>query len=381
MKKVTLTSRERVMTALDHKEPDRVPIDFGGVHTSLHEYAHNNLMKFLGFNGKEAKIQEILQQIVYPDERILEMFQADVVGVYPKPPSFWKLEIDPYKDEFVDEWGSKWAKPKGGFFYDLKEPAMKDFTLEDLKKYEFPDPSDSGRVKGLRDEVLNLYNNTDKAIIMYNATVGFWENLWYLRGFEQAYIDIASNLKFVEILFEKLLWWNKSFWENVLKEVGDLINVVEISDDLGTQLGPMFNPNLYRSLLKPLHKELVSFIKANTKAKVYIHSCGSIAWAIPDLIECGIDILNPVQISAYDMDSKMLKDNFGNEISFWGGGCDPRILLSGTPDQVREEVKKRIADFSPSGGFVFASVHNIQANTPPENIVAMYETAKEYGKY
>jgi uroporphyrinogen decarboxylase len=376
-----MTSRERVAASLEHKEPDKVPIDFGGVHTSLHDFAHRNLKKYLKLPGPEAVIQETLQQIVHPDKRIMEMFQNDVIGIYPKSSSTWTLKIDPVKDEFTDEWGTRYVRPKNGYFYDIKDPAMKDFTIEDLKNYKFPDPGDKGRVKGLRKEVLELHENTDKALIMYSAVWGPWESLWLLRGFEQAYIDIAGNIKFVELFFEKILGWTISFWENVLSEVGDLVNVVQISDDLGTQRGPMFNPDVYRLLLKPCHKELVDAIKAGTNAKIYFHTCGSVYWAINDFIDCGIDILNPVQVGANNMDSKTLKRDFGDRISFWGGGCDINVISNGTPEQVKEEVKKRMTDLSPGGGFVFASIHNIQANTPPENIFTMYDTAVKYREY
>ena len=376
-----LSSRERIIKALNHKEPDMVPIDFGGVHTSLHKKVHQDLAKLLKLDTEKAEIQDIFQQIVYPNEEIIKLFGSDVVGVYPNAPDGWKLKINKGKDDFLDEWGNLWIKPKNGFFYDLEEPAMKDFTIKDLKNYKFPDPLDEGRVRGLRDKVVDLYKNTDKAIIMFNPTVGIWENLWFLRGYEQAYMDLVLNVKFVELLFEKLLWWEKAFWDNALKEVGDLVNVITLSDDLGTTDGPMFNPKLYYSLLKPLHKDLVSFIKSKTKAKVYMHSCGSVNWVIRDFIDCGIDILNPVQVSAKDMDSDILKKEFGSEIVFWGGGCDPRNLLSGSEKDVEDEVKKRIQDFSPGGGFVFASVHNIQANTPPENVLAMYGAAVKNRNY
>lgn len=377
---IKMTSKERVVAALNHEQPDKVPIDFGGVHTSLHSYAHKKLKKYLNLDGPDAEIRDIYQQIVDPDRRILNMFQTDVIGVYPKTPTFWKLNIDPNKDEFKDEWGNTWVKPRGGFFYDLKVPVMKDFTLEDLKNYNWPDPRDNGRLKGLKDEVLNLMNS-EKAIILFNPWVGIWESLWFLRGFEQAYIDIILNKNFVEFLFDKLLWWKKSFWDSILTEIGSFIDIIQISDDLGTQRGPQFNPILYRSLLKPYHIDLVKFIKSKTNAKVYMHSCGAIDWAIPDFIECGIDIINPVQVNAKNMDSKKLKKNYGDKISFWGGGCDPRILLQGSVAIVKEEVKRRITDFAPNDGFIFASVHNIQGNTPPENIVAMFETAIKYRDY
>jgi len=376
-----MKSRDRVNAALNHKEPDMVPIDFGGVHTSLHDYAHRNLKKYYNLDGPEAEIQEPLQQIVFPDERILKKFQVDVAGVYPKISSSWEFKVDPIKDEWSDEWGNWYVRPKRGYFYDIKEHVMSNFTIEDLKKYKMPDPSDKARTQGLRDEILDIRKKTDKAIIIFNAAWGLWECLWLMRGFEQAYIDIASNRKFVELFFDKMLWWQKTFWGNVLDEVGDLVDVIQIGDDLGTERGPVFNPETYKLLLKPRHKEYVSFLKSKSEAKIYMHSCGDVSWVIDDFIECGIDILNPVQVSASNMDSKELKRKFGDEIVFWGGGCDTKVLLLGTPDQVKEEVKRRINDFAPGGGFIFASIHNIQANTPPENIAAMFETAVKLRAY
>ena len=155
------------------------------------------------------------------------MFQNDVIGVYPKAPSSWTFKIDTDKDEFTDEWGTRYIRPKDGYFYDIKEHVMKDFTIDDLKNFTFPDPQDKGRVKGLREEVLDLHENTDKALIMYSALWGLWESLWLFRGFEQSYVDIAGNIKFVELFFDKILWWTKSYWENVLSEVGDLVDVVQ----------------------------------------------------------------------------------------------------------------------------------------------------------
>jgi len=375
-----MTSRERVLTALEHEEADMVPIDFGGAQTSIHPFAHKNLKQYLGIKDSEEKIQDMICQVSTPDKRLLELFEVDIISIFPKPPSFWKLEVDTEKDEWINEWGTKFVRPKEGYFYDIEEPAMKDFTLKDLENYEPPDPVDDARFRGLREEVLDLYENTDKALIVFCGAWGIWEMLMLLRGFEQAYIDIAEK-QFAELFFNKLLLWEKSFFNKLLNNIGDFVNIVAISDDLGTQQGPVFNPEIYRSLLKPKHKELVSSIKSKTNAKVYIHSCGSVYWAIKDFIDCGIDVLNPVQVDAYNMDSKTLKRDLGDSISFWGGGCRNNILLQGSTEEVEEEVKKRMADFKPKGGYVFAPIHHIQANTPPENIVTMFNTALKYRNY
>lgn len=376
-----LTSKERVNIALRHSEPDKVPIDFGGVHTSLHVTAYKNLMEYFGLDYGEIKIQDVFQQVVFPDEKLIEKFQVDVGGAFSKPASNWEFVLDKENDEYTDEWGTTYVRPKGGFFYDIKVPAMDGFTLEELKKYKFPDPEDSARFKNLRQEVTELIDKSNKAIIFFNASWGLWESLWQMRGFEQAYMDLALSKDFLNYFWDKMLWWNTAFWGKVLEEVGDLIDVVQIGDDLGTQRGPMFSPKTYEEMLKPRHKKLVSAIKSKTNAKVYIHSCGDVSWAIGHFIDCGIDILNPVQVKASNMDSKELKKKFGKEITFWGGGCDPEILLRGTKEQIKEEVKRRIEDFAPGGGFVFASVHSIQANTPPENIATMFETAIDLRNY
>jgi uroporphyrinogen decarboxylase len=375
-----MTSRERIAASLNHTEPDCLAIDFGGVHTSLHQNAHRRLKEYFGLDGREAEIQDPIQQIVFPDEQLLQRFGSDVVGVYPRPARGSIQNFDPRKGEVIDEWGNTYTKPEDGFFYDFKSNVMADFTEEDLETFSWPDPSDTYRSAGMREEVLSLRRTTDKAVMVFSASWGLWENLWLQRGFEQAYIDIGMNLDFVEKFWDRMLEWNMKFWDNILGEIGDLVDVVQIGDDLGSQRGPLFNPKIYRELLKPRHTELVKSIKRKTDAKVYFHSCGDVSWAVADFIDSGIDILNPVQVNASSMDTKNLKREFGNDICFWGGGCDTTILLEGTPAQVEDEVKRRIDDMAPGGGFVFASIHNIQANTPPENIAAMYETAVRYGR-
>jgi uroporphyrinogen decarboxylase len=376
-----MTSRERILCSLNHEEPDKVPIDFGGVHTSIHKNIHRQLLEYYDFKPYEAPIQEIVQQIVYPDERLIEKYQADVIGVYPRPSSNGIQNFVPKNDEIIDEWGNTYIKPKDGYYYDIKTNVMRDFSIEDLENYNWPDPSDKARADGLRDEVINLRKNTDKAIILFSASWGLWENLWLQRGFEQAYVDIGININFVEKFWDKFLWWNKEFWNNMLEEVGDLIDVVQIGDDLGGQRGPLFNPEIYRNKLKPRHIDLISSIKEKTNAKVYFHSCGDVHWAIEDFIDSGIDILNPVQLNADGMDSKTLKKEFGDRICFWGGGCNTDVLLKGSMKDVELEVGKRIEDLAPGGGYVFASIHNIQSNCPPENLAAMYETAVKLRNY
>jgi uroporphyrinogen decarboxylase len=186
---------------------------------------------------------------------------------------------------------------------------------------------------------------------------------------------------FAKALFDKLADFHIEFFRHYLEAVGDCIDVVVVSDDLGGENGPLISPELYRELIKPAQKKLWQFIKSNTEAYLFLHSCGSISKFIPDLIEIGVDILNPIQVAAKDMDTRRLKDEFGDKLIFWGGIDTQRILPFGSPEDVESEVKKRIADMAPGGGYVLTAVHNIQAGVPPENICMMYDAARKYGVY
>jgi uroporphyrinogen decarboxylase len=206
--------------------------------------------------------------------------------------------------------------------------------------------------------------------------------LFRLRGFEDGYMDLAADPALARALMERVLEMKLAWWGAVLPELGDSVDVVGEADDLGGQSTPLFAPRTYRDLVKPLHAELFSFIRARTRAKVFFHSCGAIRELLPDLVEIGVDVLNPVQVSATGMETAALKRDFGRDLVFWGGGVDTQgVLGSGTPGDVRAEVRRRVADLAPGGGFVFASVHNIQANVPAENVKAMWEAAAAAGAY
>jgi uroporphyrinogen decarboxylase len=379
------SSRERIVAALDHKEPDRIPIAFGGLHDSIHWIGHRKLKKHFDLDGGEDIIQDPFQQIVFPDNRLMDILHSDIQPVYAKPPDFYKFE---YKDEgdirtYTDEWGTKYKQPKkGGLYFDFAKHILSGMSAKEIRKYPFPDPEEPSRFSGLREKVQRLNTDTDKAIIAYSPTGGVYEHTYWLRGIEESFIDMASNLKALEVLTEKILEWMLRFWAAYMKEIGDLIQVVQVGDDLGGQHGPLFSPDIYRTIYKPKEKKLISLIKKNTDAKIYFHSCGSIYEYLPDLIEIGVEVLNPVQVHAANMGSDKLKKEFGNDLSFWGGGADPvSIMSNGTVRDVEDEVKRRIDDFSPGGGFVFASIHNIQADVPPENVAKFFETAYRYGVY
>jgi uroporphyrinogen decarboxylase len=204
----------------------------------------------------------------------------------------------------------------------------------------------------------------------------------WTRGFEQFYIDLAVNHEFVAYMLDRLVEFKCAFWQRALAEVGDLVEVVLEADDMAGQHSLLFSPETYRKIIKPRHEKLFSFIKQQAPIRLFFHSCGAIRPLIGDLIDTGIDILNPVQISAAGMDPKELEQEFGRDLVFWGGGVDTQgVLGTGTPQEVKEDVRRNIEALAPDGGFVFAAVHDIQANVPPENIMAMWEAWKAYGVY
>ncbi|MCD6574480.1 hypothetical protein J7K97_02230 [Candidatus Aerophobetes bacterium] len=371
--------RERIIRTLEHKEPDRVPIDMGSSVTSIHLEAYIRLKKYLGINKAKPRILDIMQQIVKIDEPVLQRFSVDTRHLHLKPVTGWKLLPN---GDYVDEWGIKYKKPENSHYYDMYEHPLANATLEDLDKYNWPDPDDPRRVEGLKEEAESIYNNTDYAIVLS----GFSECLFglpsWLRGHAQFYMDLLIDKKFATALLDRLLEYEIRLARNAFKAAGKYIQIVRVSDDLGTEQGPIISPSLYREIIKPRQKKLYQFIKEHSGAKLLLHSCGSVYELIPDFIEIGVDALNPIQVSARNMDTKKLKQEFGDKITFWGGGCDTqKVLPFGTIDEVKQEVKKRIKDLAPGGGFVFTPVHNIQYDVSPEKICALYDTALQFGKY
>ena len=382
-----MNSRERVQMVLDHREPDRLPFDLGGsVLTSIHVQAYRKLRRYLGLPEIEPTISDIFQQIVQVDDDVLERLGVDVKNVAPRSSATFQIDVKDMGDYtyFYDEWKIGWRMPKdGGLYYDMFDhPLAGDITMEDVDRFLWPDPLDPTRFVGLRETALRVAEREQRAVVMGNMAAGVLEVTAWTRGFADYFSDLADNQKLIGHIMDKVLELKITYWGKALELVGDLVDVVQDADDFAGQFGMLISPRTYRQLVKPRHKELFDFIHSRTQAKVFFHSCGSIRPVIPDLIEVGVDILNPVQVSATGMDSAELKREFGKELTFWGGGVDTQnVLGTGTPEEVREEVRRRLDDLMPGGGFVFATVHNIQGNVPPENIMALWETVQRYGVY
>jgi uroporphyrinogen decarboxylase len=371
------TSRERLLTALRHEEPDRVPIDLGGFVSTIEEIPFNKLKDYL---GKKWETKCFLRDHVEIPEELKQMFNVDTRYVRLKAPSNWKMKLEE-DNSWLDEWGTRWKKPPTSLYWDPVGHPLKSASIKDIGTYPWPDPDDPNRFEGVREEAERLRNETDYAIIADTPVYGIFEHSWTcLRGSE-FFTDMVLNEGFVHALFEKLLEIDTKLFANYMDAVGDLVDVVCVGDDLGSENAPLVSPEMYRKLIKPYQAKLWGSIKAKTDAYLFLHSCGSIYKLIPDLIEMGVNILNPVQVAAKDMDSKKLKSEFGKDLSFWGGIDTQKVLPFGSTQDVEAEVKKRLSDLAPGGGYVLNAVHCIQPGVPPENIVQMYKTGNAFGKY
>jgi uroporphyrinogen decarboxylase len=356
--------------------------------TSIHVNAYRNLRRYLGLPEKEAAVMDIFQQIVTVDDDVRRRLGCDARNVAPRSSATFKIEIDedsmPGYRFFHDEWGIGWRMPKdGGFYYDMfHHPFAASTDIADIKNFPWPNPTDPARFTGLAESARHVAEDLGEAVILGGLSAGFVELAAWTRGFARFYPDLVTNLDWMTYLMDTIIDLKLAYWEIALPLVGDYADVVQEADDLAGQFGLLINPETYRKIIKPRHKKIMDFIKARSKAKIFFHSCGAIREIIPDMIEIGIDIINPVQVSAVGMESSALKRDFGKDMTFWGGLVDTQgVFTTGTPAQVRDDVRRRIDDLGPNGGFIAATVHNIQANVPPENIMAMWETLQEYGKY
>ena len=383
------TSRRRVEAAINHQEADRVPYDLGGtILTGIHHLAYRRLRKHLGLPEVTIEIEDPVQQLARVHEDVKLALDVDVYGVNPGKPRgiarpAWS---ENGYDKLEDEWGIEWWKPQeGGFYYDMRRhPLAGVETVQDLARVKFPDPLDPGRYTGMAERAAELMNTRQVGYVLGRNAPGIFEIALWMRGFENYFCDMVANVPLAEALLDIICEIKMKYWARALELVGPNVMIISEADDLASQDRCLVSPDLYRKLIKPRHTRLFAFIRKHAKApvKIFYHSCGAVMELIPDLLESGIDILNPVQVSATGMDTRELKRRFGKDLTFYGGGVDTqRILPRGTPAEVRDEVRRRVEDLAPGGGFIFNAVHNIQADVPPENIMAMRDALREFGAY
>ena len=375
-----MNHRERVLTTLNHNEPDRVPIDFGSYSgaTSINVHAYQNLLDYLGIK-REPRVENILIFTAEIDDDILERFNVDTKSVKPS------LPLDEFNapEEFIERpWDVKWRRSIDFTYAPVVAPFQKmvNPSLDDLKKFKWPSPSDIEDFAKWGEKAQNIRQKTDRALVA-RMPMGIVTQAQILRGFEGWALDLILNRKFSDALHEKLaeIWIETG--NRMLEALGDNVDILFFGDDYGAQNQLMLSPQMFRERIKPLLKQMIGSVKAKTKAKVVLHSCGSVYPIIEDFIDIGIDGLNPLQATARDMEPRKIKEKAGKDLALWGGIDTHVILPKGTPKDVKEEVKRKIAILGEGGGYVLSADHNILMDVPPENLIAMFEGASEYGKY
>jgi len=397
-----MNSRERIQTTLKHQVPDRVPVDLNGTAaTAIAAMAYNKLAPQMGFE-KLPKIWDPFQLIAEPDHAILEKFGSDTAPVPLPIPGLdlenpewkpWSLPdgsqglvpagfspiTQPDGDMIVINGPFEHRLPVGGFYFDqIRYPLADARAVEEIENFHIPDFTPL-QLDWMSHTAKHLFETTEK-FVMCRYRSSILERACELRGWDRFLMDLAGDPKMAQALIENITNFYLRNLPAFLEKVGKYAHAVVNHDDLGNQNTSLISPKMYREMIKPYHRQIFQTIKANSNLYIYMHSDGNIFKLIPDIIEIGVDILNPIQFSAKDMDPKTIKREFGQNLTFWGAGVDTQKTLPyGTPEEVEDEVKRMIDIMAPGGGYVFATVHNIQANVPPENIIQMYQTALSYG--
>ena len=393
-----MNSRERLLTTLNHSEPDRVPFDLGSTQvTGIHLAAYRSLRQALGLPPVEVQLCDYIQQLALPDDDVIERLGGDARGLFPlnshtpplSPPvrggyggvmedagEYWL---------YHDEWGitHRRAKPDGLYYSIVQVPlGGPELLAQDIENHAWPDMADPRRIAGLRD-LAERYRKDGYAVVIKSPFAGIFETAQRIVGMENCLIMMAADKRLAGVLFDQLLELKLAFWGMALPQLGDVVDVVAEFDDYGTQSSQLISPRMFRQQLKPRLKILFDRLKQLApNARRFFHSCGNVRPLLPDFIEIGVEILNPVHTRAAGMEPAALKRDFGAALVFWGGGVDTQgVLPMGTPQEVKDDVRRNIEALAPGGGFVFNTVHNVQADVPPENIIAMWEALQEYGAY
>lgn len=379
-----MTPRQRVRAALEHREPDRVPLALGGSAQHLAEARYVLLRDH--FSLQDVPRRTLVGFYTTPDYNpILDQLDTDIRYLHLRPPANFiqnsLLDIQGFK-EFTDEWGLLHRFRTG--YYDLAgAPLAEHFTHEGIEQFPWPDPFDPVRVQGLKEEALDLYENSDYALALHRPVYGnLWEMARVLLGMERALMATLLEVDLMQHLFEKLAEVQFGFYKAALDLVGPYVEYVEVAEDLGTNQGPMFSPDFYRSVMKPIHTRFIAGIKdLAPRVKVLLHCDGAIREFIPDLIEAGFDILNPIESHLKGMDPAGLKADFGDQLVFQGGVNIKEVMAKGTIEDIRHEVRLRIEQMGPGGGYILGPTHNLGNDIPLENILAFFQAGHELGSY
>lgn len=377
----TMDSRERVLLSYSHNEPDRVPICIGGTAQKFSNSIYHAVKEKIGITKKfeaEGDVDE-LGSIIHYHPKVLEYFNSDFrhVHINRLPP------VKMYEDgTWEHELGFHLKPNKHSGLVSIVSHPLREASIADITSFNWPDPVKRERIEGVKNTAQNLRANSTFAVGMYKATLfGIFDLCCTMKGMDQFLMDLMINQANAKALIERCYHFIYGVYETLLDEIGGYVDVVEFNDDLGTQDNLIIPPGLYREFIKPFHAKLVELFKRKAKtAKVFLHACGAVYDIIPDFIDIGVDILNPVQPRANKMNTKELKKEFGDKLCFQGG-IDLQRAMIGSAADVKEEVKTRIDDLGRNGGYIFSTANNIGNDIPIENVFTLYKEAVDYGKY
>ncbi len=411
-----MNSRQRVLDAINHIEPDGLPVDLGATPSSgISAIAYDKLINHIPLKDKQNWVYDVVQQVAQPSDEALDYFRIDTIDL---GRTFNILESEWYDYTLPNGRPAQqpvWFRPKkqlDGSFLAFKgdeaiarmpatafsydqivfpfldgypasyganlDEAMNKIHWAAFAHSPWDHSSEPDFWTQLRKNALKLRESSDRAIVL-SAGCNLFEWGTFVRRLDNFLMDLVGAPVEVERFLDALMERHLNSLENICMAVGDVVDIIRLGDDLGMNTGPLMSPGTYRKLFKPRHKILCNYIKDNSKMHTFLHSCGSIYQLIPDLIDAGFEILNPVQTNTRDMGPEHLKKEFGSAVTFWGGGVDTRSVLNqGSPEQVKDDVRASIEVLSPGGGYVFTTIHNILPDVPPENIVAMFEAVDEY---
>ena len=373
--------RDRLIAALNHKEPDRVPIDIGSIGGGITNVAYYNLKDLLGIKGDEGTSLKANLTVEEFDERVLSALDVDIRHIGLRGPSRRTARVQQPDGSTVDEWGI--VSRRVGHYNQIVGNPLRNASLNEIESYHGPDPNDPGRVQGLKERARRLTEETDFGLSAKSVSGGIFQMCCRLRGMEQFLMDMILNKPLAKALMSRVEQIVLDLETALLEEIGPYVQMAETQDDLGTQHAPMISPAMYREFIQPSHARLAALIKKKTGgvAKVFIHSDGSIFDMLPDVIDAGIEVLNPVQPQAAKMDAVALKEKFGDRLVFHGGLDQQHTIPHGTVADAEGEVRRVLRAFAKGGGYIFSPCHNLQPDVPPENILAIYRTAAEFGRY
>jgi len=381
-----MTPRERVLAAIHHEEPDRVPIVIGASNaTGMKVTPYRGLLRELGLHGEERYIYDWPELgTVDVDEPLLQRLHGDVRGVFDAFPAATRERnrTRPPHSPFIDDWGSGQVEVEDGTWYPGVHPMAEATTLDDIERYPWPDMDDPSRVAHVRERAATLAAANEYAIMATPWLLFPFERAFAMQGLETFLMNLALDPDFAEALLRRIAESCKTLMGHFLAALDGNVDIIKIGDDLGTEQSLLMSPAMYRRILKPIHADYIAFIRARTDAKVFFHTDGDVFDLLDDLVEIGVDILNPVQSGSGKLgDLATVKRRYGDRLAFCGAIDTQRILPMGSPAEVRDEVRRVIGVLGPGGGYLLAAVHTIMNEVPPANVLAMVDAAVELGRY